>query len=167
MINKEYKNKESVESVLNYICAPEKTPSKLIGGLAVFVTTTEELIMQFKAVKELYHKTDGKQMMHFIVSFSEYQNLHPYHIFAMGQLIAAYYAEEYQIVYALHEDTVNPHLHFAMNTVSFIDGKKFNRGISDFYQFQEHVKMVTNLPHLTAHVMDEDCEINELDNDIL
>lgn len=147
MIEEEYLNKDSVELLINYICDPAKTPSRLIGGLSVFVTTTDDIIMQFKALKEFYHKSDGKQIMHFIVSFDGYQRLDLQKIFEMGAWIAAYYADEYQIIYALHENTSNPHLHFAINTVSFIDGKKFNRGKGDLYQLREHIDFVTKLPH--------------------
>lgn len=33
--------------------------------------------------------------------------------------------QEYQIAFALHEDTDYPHLHFVFNAVSFIDGHRY------------------------------------------
>ncbi len=46
--------------------------------------------------------------------------------YILGWQIAAYYAHRYQIVFGVHENTENLHIHFVFNTVSFVDGLKYN-----------------------------------------
>lgn len=159
-IAKDYINYDSVENAINYICQPEKTPSGLIGGLSILVTSPEDMIMQFKAIKELFHKEDGKQVRHFVLSFSPYQLMEYENLFIMARLIAGYYAENYQIVYSVHEDSVCPHIHFVMNTVSFRNGLKFDEGYSDYYAFMNHIAIVTNLSYLTKVEMNDSFDID-------
>lgn len=145
----EYDNTDCVEKVINYICNPFKTPSGFIGGLSVITTSIEDIIMQFNAVKKIYHNESGKQVRHFFVSFSGYRDWDYHRLYAMAIWIAGYYSDEYQIVFAIHEDTYHPHIHFVMNTVNFNTGKKFSRGKSDYYQFRDHVDFFTNLSYLS------------------
>lgn len=156
----EYLNYDSVENAINYICNPFKTPSGYIGGLSVIPTSPGDIITQFKAVKEIFHKEDGKQIRHFVVSFSPYQQLMEEKLFEMAMMIAGYYAESYQIVFAIHEDRIYQHIHFVMNTVSFRDGKKHDFDRTDYYGFMNHVAIVTNLRGLTAVEMTESFEID-------
>lgn len=158
-IAKPYIDYNSLDKVINYICQPEKTPSGLIGGLSILATTPEDIIMQFNAIKELFHKEDGKQVRHFILSFSFYQHLSYENLFIMARLIAGYYAEFYQIVYSVHEDTTHPHIHFVMNTVNFRNGLKFDEGYADYYKFMNHIAIVTNLYNLTKIEMIDSFDI--------
>ena len=61
-------------------------------------------------VKQHFQKMDGREMRHFIVSFDE--DITPYDAYIMGRQIAAYYAHRYQIVFGVHDDTENLHIHF-------------------------------------------------------
>ena len=155
-----YLNSDCVENAIKYICNPYKTPSGYIGGLSVIPTSPEDIIMQFKAVKEIFHKEDGKQIRHFIVSFSPYQQLVQEKLFEMAMMIAGYYAEKYQIVFAIHEDRIYQHIHFIMNTVSFRDGKKHDFDRADYFGFMNHIAIVTNLSCLNIIEMIEAFEID-------
>lgn len=156
----EYLNCNSVENAINYICDPIKTPSGYIGGLSVITTSPEDVIMQFKTVKELFHKEEGRQVRHFVVAFSPYQQIQDEKLCVMAMMIAGYYAESYQIVFAIHEDRIYQHIHFIMNTVSFRDGKKHDFDRTDYYGFMNHIAIVTNLSGLTVVEMTETFEID-------
>ena len=41
--------------------------------------------------------------------------------------IADYYFQDYQLIYGVHTDTANLHIHFAINAVSYITGLKYHR----------------------------------------
>lgn len=153
-------NYDCIENVINYICDPIKTPSGYIGGLSVIPTSREDIIMQFRAVKEIFHKENGKKVRHFVVSFSPYQQLPEENLFEMAMLIAGYYADNYQIIYAIHEDRIYQHIHFAMNTVSFRDGKKHDYNRADYYGFMNHIAIVTNMHSLTTVEMTDAFEID-------
>jgi hypothetical protein len=155
-----YRNDDCVDNVINYVCDPLKTPSGFIGGLSVLTTNTEDIIMQFNMIKEIYHKEDGKQVRHFVLSFSPYYRIEDNNLFNMARLIAAYYADNYQIIYAIHEDKSHQHIHFVMNTVSFRDGKKYSLGRGDYYNFMSHIGMIVNMDHLNYFDMEDTYDID-------
>lgn len=140
-----YINYDSIENTINYICNPDKTISGLIGGLSVIPTSVDDIITQFKAIKQIYHNGDGKQVLHFVLSLEPNRELPGQKLLKMAMMIAAYYAEKYQIVYAIHEDKIYQHIHFVMNTVSFKDGKKLDFNHSEYYGFMDHVAVIINL----------------------
>lgn len=42
----------------------------------------------------------------------------------------------------VHEDTDNIHIHFVMNTVSFVDGLKYSGGYDDLYNLTNYVNKI-------------------------
>lgn len=141
LISKEYyKNPESVAVVLRYITTPVKTEDNYIGGLGIIpYSSADEMIMQFQTVKKLWHKTEGVQIVHFIVSFSYEEHVSDYQAYLLAYNISTYYANGFQVVYAVHQDNEYTHIHFVVNTVNIIDGHKLNRGKGDFVNLFSHV----------------------------
>lgn len=91
-------------------------------------------------VKEYYHKTPKRMMRHFVVSFEN--KVSAYDAYILGYQIAAYYSGRYQIVFGVHEDTDNVHIHFAFNTVSFVDGLKYSGDACDLSRLKVYVNEV-------------------------
>lgn len=79
-------------------------------------------------------------MRHFAVSFEE--DISPYDTYVPGLRIAAYYARRYRIVFGVHEDTDNVHIHFVFNTVSFVDGLKYSERRGDISALGAYVNRV-------------------------
>ena len=50
----------------------------------------------------------------------------------IAENITDMFFRKYQIYYGVHEDTENLHIHFAVNTVSYVDGKKFHQSKKEF-----------------------------------
>ena len=114
-----------------------KQPVRYFGGFNVDISRADE---QMVLVKECYNKTSRRMMRHFIVSFED--DISPYDAYILGYRIAAYYAGRYQIVFGVHEDTDNPHIHFVFNTVSFVDGHKYSEDICDLTRLKAYVNKV-------------------------
>ena len=57
-----------------------------------------------------------------------------------AQYAALYYGGEYQIVYAVHEDSRHLHVHFVLNTLNYRTGKKYPGDKEDYYNFQRYLK---------------------------
>lgn len=51
-----------------------------------------------------------------------------------------FYADTYQIVYAVHEDAAHLHIHFVMNMISYLDGKRYAGKKKDFYDYQNYLQ---------------------------
>lgn len=120
-----YDNIDAPEKLIDYILRK----ARFFGGCAVDVNHAAE---QMHFVKEAWNAVDGRQMYHFIVSFSD-KELYTIDIddaVELAQSICNYLGEERQIIYGIHLDTDNLHIHFAMNTVSYLDGRRYasNRG---------------------------------------
>ena len=119
-----YCNENAVENVIGYIFDECKMPHKIIGGIGVSCDDKETAISQFKMVKEFYRNQKGKKVIHFWVSFEKQEILSVEEYLHIGYMIADFFDENYQIIFALHENTDNDHLHFVVNTVSYKTGKK-------------------------------------------
>lgn len=127
IVQNEYNDSGALRRVLDYAL---NTPLK--GGYAV---DPEYAYQMMHLIKRAYGKTDGVQLKHFIVSFTQKE---VYSLgfedmkrlgFEIGKIM-----KNYQMVYGIHLDAGNEHIHFVMNTVSFQDGKKYADGIHGFYK---------------------------------
>lgn len=134
-----YNDLSSIYRVLHYVVTEKFTQRhvRYFGGLNVDVSKADD---QMILVKQYYHKLDGRQLRHFSVSFENI--ITPYDAYVIGYQIAAYYARKYQIVFGVHENTENLHIHFMFNSVSFIDGHKCSESYSDLLQFKAYVNEV-------------------------
>lgn len=72
------------------------------------------------------------------------EDIIPYEANQLAMQICAYYAGRFQIVYSVHEDTDNLHIHFVLNTVSYVDGKKFTESPAELWRFKEYVGKLIN-----------------------
>lgn len=139
MVNEPYNNYSSIFNLVNYVLTDKRTGGFInyYGGFNVNILRADE---QMVLVKEYYHKTANRKMRHFVVSFEE--EISPYDAYVLGLQIAAYYVGRYQIVFGVHEDTDNVHIHFAFNTVSFVDGLKYSGAFSDISTLRAYVNRV-------------------------
>lgn len=134
IVRNEYPDEGALERVLDYAL---DTP--LQGGYGV---DPEYAFVQMKLVKRAYDKTTGVQLKHFVVSFSheEMVYLDFDDLLNLGFGIGAIF-EKYQLVYGIHLDTEHVHMHFVMNTVSFLDGQKYADGSHGFYRVCNFLRM--------------------------
>lgn len=143
--NNPYTDKKSVETLIRYAVIDKKTGGlvRYYGGLGVCTDRGIDFISaQFWLVKRVFGKTEGRQVRHIYVSFSPDEHVGPVCASQIAFLIAQYYGNRFQILYGIHEDTDNLHIHFILNTVSYIDGKKFNEGFMETRALKEHVNNI-------------------------
>ena len=116
-----YKNKDAVSRVIDYICRLDKPEQ--VGGMGVFPLYVEDMVNQFLAVKRIYHKEEGKQVFHIFISFEKSLGFTVDEVMEMGYEIAAYWGYDRQVMFAVHDDTQNIHIHMAINTVAYTNGE--------------------------------------------
>ena len=112
-----------LKTALEYITAAEKTQDKrLVAG----VNCQPELAYeQMKETKRKFGKTDKRQAYHLIISFVE-NEVDADTAFSLAEkFVKAYLGNNYEAVYAVHDNTDHIHAHVVFNSVSFIDGKKY------------------------------------------
>lgn len=89
--------------------------------------------MQMQFVKEAFYQTDALQLKHFFITFSHEEAMNiDFDEMMQVAFEAAKLFEEYQIVYGMHLDGSHVHIHFVMNTTSFINGRQYSDGLSGF-----------------------------------
>jgi len=122
-VEKSYESKAALKAVLNYIM--EK--SMVVEGGAVNPKYSAECML---ILKDVYHKTEGRQIRHFVLSFSSADDMDFECVCQINRLITALFMETYQVVSAVHTDTNLFHIHFVINTVSYLDGRMYAGGYS-------------------------------------
>lgn len=119
-------NVNQLNNQLMYVTDEIKTVDGLyVGGRHImdFDNATSEMMQ----VKEFYGKLDGRVAMHGIISLSEEES-DPRNAGKLMLLLNEFMERifsEHQVVYAVHTNTENLHIHFVVNTVG-LDGKKIH-----------------------------------------
>ncbi len=148
LVNETYRSNnvtyhDSLEAVINYILFDKKSkrPRNYFGGIGVDPFCAA---YQFRAIKSYFRKSEEsrRQARHFVVSFETESTIDAYTASLIAVEIAKYYSPRYQIIYAVHENTENIHVHFVMNTVGYIDGRMYGDGYGDYYRLCSYVDKI-------------------------
>ena len=125
-----YQDDSAIPQLLGYIMRQDKTPHCLIGAVNIDnpVNPAESMI----AVSEKYGKYSRIRLHHFILTFDSSLNESYELIMKIARSIAFEIGKLYQIVYSVHEDTEHIHIHFVFNAVSFVTGKKYHGGKTEY-----------------------------------
>ena len=132
-----YHDEDALSDVSRYILNPYKTFHKYTGGIHVDMNDPAG---SMDAVAEQHKKQKGVRLWHFIVSFTEDECPSPIVADSIGEDIIEWLGEEYQAVYAVHEDSNEVHLHIVFNSVSYVDGHKYRGNKAEYYDMLYTVK---------------------------
>ena len=128
-----YTDPDAKEYLIGYITQPQKAIHGLIGGCQVAANSSAQ---SMSAVSEHFGKSKGVQLRHYIISFSPEELTDPLLANTIGNEISAWIGLEYQVVFAVHENRPHLHLHFIVNTVSYLDGHRWHGTRREFYQLK-------------------------------
>lgn len=109
------------------------------GGL---MTDPDYAAQQMHMVKEVWGKTDGKQLHHFILIFSEWESERIQNVdelLELGYHVCMLFAGRYQCVYAVHNNG-RYHIHFVLNSVSYQTGEKFVHNQRDDLMLADYIR---------------------------
>lgn len=137
-----YQDDRAIPDLISYICRPDKTPSRIIGGVYV---DPNNIAASMVAVSERFHKNSRVRLHHFIISFEQDKSYRLDMLTQVAEAICNLIGKEFQIVYALHEDTENLHFHFVFNAVSYVDGHKFHMGIGEYHSFVHSIEKILSV----------------------
>ena len=137
IVNESYKHPQSVYFVTRYVTHNKDGSWLQFCGSPN--TSMRDIEGQMMCVKRYFGKMSGRQVRHFFISFDNESGLIPPDLDRIGMNVCYYYSDRYQIVYGVHEDTDHLHIHFAMNTVSYVDGSMYSSGYEDSYRLTNYV----------------------------
>lgn len=137
-IIKSVKNSHSsIKHIIDYVTKKEKTVGKkLCSGYHCNIDTA---VLEMRATKELYGKMGGRTYKHFVQSFPPEENITPEqaHEIAKEFVESCSLFTDYEVVYATHVDREHIHTHFVVNSVSFLDGHKFQMTKKDLGEMKQ------------------------------
>lgn len=119
IVNGSYTNSDAVQKLFSYITDYEKSEGYVYGHNVI----PELTVQMFMTVKSLYSKINGKQVIHFIISFSPDETVTAEALFELSKYVSRYFYG-YQVLFAVHTSQKCLHVHFMVNTISFIDGRR-------------------------------------------
>ena len=110
-------------NAISYITDEEKTQNgSLVGSHNCNIDTA---LQEMLATKRKYGKVDKRQGYHFIISFKK-QEVRPETAMEITQkFVERYFGDDFQCLYATHDNTEHVHSHILFNSVSWRTGKKY------------------------------------------
>lgn len=138
---RKYHDGSALDTVIAYCLQDCKVPSKLVGSYGVNIN---QAAFEMHRLAQAFGKDNGLRLRHMILSFSDQElkamrSRAPEYVYRIADYAARYYGGEYQIIYAVHEDTGRLHAHLVMNTVNYKTGLKYRGDKKDYYVFQNYL----------------------------
>ena len=135
--NKNYTGTELQElhDVLNYTVDPNKTEGKyFVSGINC---QAEYALEQMTETKNQFKKTDGILAFHAFQSFAPGE-VDPKIAHEIGKEFAQrMWGDRFEVVVATHIDRGHIHSHFVINSVSYVDGKKYYDNKKNYAKMRE------------------------------
>ena len=134
-----YRTAQDVERGICYITSSWKVKPDGVFGCAVPPSCAADAM---NCVTDAYHSNEGVRLRHSVLSFAPNEGVSIEQAKEIAQRCISYYADSYQIIAAVHENTPHTHIHFGMNTTSYVDGSKYKGDKKDLYDFEDYVNQI-------------------------
>ena len=132
----DYDTYDALEKVLEYVDNTKK--SEYIGAQNILLHNPME---QARAVDKFFYNQTKKKVFHLALSFDEDDFISAYTLFEEGYNICAL-LPEYQIVFAVHQNTDYLHMHFAIIPINLITGRKLCFDNNTLYSFVQQIREI-------------------------
>ncbi len=117
-----YSDNYAREDLITYMINSYKTQDHNAGGRCLNCSNPIEDMRQVAAS---FGKDNGVRIHHFVVAFHPSKKVHLPTLRNCAQTIAYEISERFQTFYAIHTDCDHIHFHLVINSVSYVDGKRF------------------------------------------
>lgn len=143
IVNKEYATQKDLYNLVNYAIMPEHCICGLYGTQGLLKADVATMTIAMSMVKNVYGKTKCRQALHCIVSFSneEMQFINANSALYIGYEVAFFF-NDCQVVFGVHDNEDNLHIHFVINTTSYKDGKQYAIGPAGLYKLKSAVENI-------------------------
>lgn len=131
----------ALRNCLEYVLSPAKTNSEycyMIGPYTPNSMDFNSVYGSFLDVKKEWDKDDKRMYAHTVISFPPNEAITPEQALEFGIRFAEKTYDGYQVAVAVHLDKEHTHIHFVINSVSYVDGKKFQMSRNDLKRDKEY-----------------------------
>ena len=124
--------KTTLDAGITYAANPEKTEQYFFTS-ALNCGSCETAYAEMQATKQRFGKLGGVVGYHFIQSFAPGE-VTPEQAHAIGvEFARRLFGDRYEVVIGTHLDKAHLHNHVVVNSVSFVDGKKYHSSPGSYY----------------------------------
>ena len=133
---------KTLEEMYKYIVDINSTKGLIIFGLGV---NPNFALQEMEFAHLVFNNNRQKQYQQVIFSFDNgvQENLSLDIIGEIGQKIAMLFANEYQVIGALHVNSKNWHFHYLINSVNINNGNCYKQDGIVYYYFKEVNKIIS------------------------
>lgn len=138
--NKGAMSKAAMRNAIQYVLQEQKIKDNLTyisGPYEYGDITWDNVYKSFNKEKELWNKNTGRLYTHHIISFPPNEKITSQDALEFAKEFISRTLPEYQVLCAVHQDKLHVHIHFIINTVSFIDGKKLHQSKHDLQEMKD------------------------------
>ena len=143
-----YVKDEDIRNLFRYIageCDSKKEHTRYCCGEGVSLKpekAARQMILVQKAFKKAARKSGkraNRRIYHYMVSFPP--SMDDANCAKLAAIeIASMFSGQYQVYYGVHEDTKCLHIHFAVNAVSYVDGKKWHKSRKELKEMEIQIR---------------------------
>ena len=128
-----------LSNAIQYILNPEKTKDGLLTGS--YNCDKDMALQTMLDTKAFYGKMDKRQGYHIVISFSPEETDEKTALDILSRFCRMYLGENYECVYAVHNDQEHMHGHIIFNSVSCLTGRKYHYRNGDWAR---EIQPITN-----------------------
>lgn len=143
-----YEQDEDILRLCRYIageCDSKKEVTRYRCGAGVS-TKPDKAARQMVKLQKLYKKEvqrygkkTCRRIYHYVVSFP-FATVDANCVKMAAMEIAEIFSGQYQVYYGIHEDTKHLHVHYAINAVSYVDGKKWHKNKREIQEMEMQIR---------------------------
>lgn len=134
-----YQDDTARHDLIHYMTQRKKIPNHIVGFSHGDISNAAAQMTQ---TARSFGKDQGIRIYHFIITFAPGDvNGIEYILYAANE-ITRILGQRHETAYAVHEDTRIPHIHFAFNPVSFVDGYRYHGGKEEFKELMNTLRGV-------------------------
>ena len=137
-----YKDDDIYKDIAEYVTREDRAINDWVGY--VNINDPDNAGQEMYELARSFGKLKGTRIRHMLFSFNPDTEAYikADAAFRIGYKISQYYANDYQLIYAVHENKDHLHIHMVMNAVHRFTGQKHKGKKKDYYDFQKHIKKI-------------------------
>lgn len=139
-IFKSIKPGKSITKIINYVSkeAIKNNDDEYCAGINVD-KNYKLALEQMQLTKELWNKTDGRKYQHYVLSFGPEDKISAEDALKYAKGHAEKCFGGYETFLAVHQESQGKklHVHYVVNSVSFVNGKKIQTSKRDYEKFKD------------------------------
>lgn len=112
-----------------------------------FSNKISSIVNSFQLVQNHYGIPSGRRVQHIIIGFADRDGVTQNGLDVIARQAAWFIGQRFQCCYGIHQGSENhrcyDHIHLAVNTVSYVDGKRYYETMQNLFELKEFLSQTT------------------------